>query len=97
MDTEGILYAFQPSGEDSSGNGAIWNIVWQDNDVGDISAQGVNIAAVCLMPVDDWPPPVFVKFFESIQNTGSLVTWFNTSMSIFTSSRFSLISIKSNI
>jgi hypothetical protein len=78
MSREGILYAFQLSGDDTDGNGGTWNIVWQDNEAG--SVQAVNIAAVCLMPDSTSNPPLFINSFDGIENTGQLVTWFGNSM-----------------
>jgi len=78
MSTDGILYAFQLSGDDTDGNGGIWNTVWQDNEAG--SVQAVNITAVCLIPDSNSNPPLFINSIDGIENTGQLVTWFNNSM-----------------
>lgn len=78
MGTDWQLYAFQISGYAKDGSGGSWNVVWQADGGGGVTA--VNIAAFCLMPAD-WPPPLFVNAFDLVGSTGQLVSWFNTSMS----------------
>lgn len=78
MRTDGILYAFQLSGDDTDGNGETWNIVWQGNEAGGL--QAVNIAAVCLMVDSNSNPPLFINSFDGIEKTRQLVSWFNNSI-----------------